>query len=375
MKIAIAHEWLTNMGGSEKVTINFKDIYPNAPVYTLLYNPDNLDQELRDIEVVTSFLQKFKKAKYNHQKYLPLMPFAWEQFDFSNYDVVLSSSSSCAKGIITSPATMHVCYCHSPMRYAWEFYWEYINRENVGKMKSRLIALIMNYIRLWDVTSSKRVDYYIANSQNVARRIYKHYRREADVIHPPVKTKYFTISDNDDDYYLIVARLVGYKRLDLAVEAFNELKKPLIIIGEGSQMDYLKSIAKDNIKFLGRQSDDVIKDYYAKCRAFIFPGEEDFGITPVEAQASGRPVIAFKKGGALETILENDTGVFFEEQTVNSVKDAINKFENIKFDKRKIRKHALEFDEEIFKSKIKKYINEKYIEYNREIEKKGNIYL
>ena len=372
-KIAIAHDWLTNMGGAEKVVINFKQIYEEAPIYTISYNDKNLDKELRNIDVRTSFIQKFPKGNKKHQMYLPFMPTAWEQFDFNDYDVVLSSSSSCAKGIITSPDTVHICYCHSPMRYAWEFYNEYMERENLGKLKKLLIKYIMNYIRIWDRASADRVDYYIANSKNVAKRIYKHYGIEADVIHPPVKGSYFNISDIDEDYFLIVSRLVPYKRVDLAVEVFNELGLPLVVIGGGSQLEYLKSIAKPNVKIMGRQSDEVIKEHYAKCRAFIFPGEEDFGITPLEAQASGRPVIAYGKGGALETVLEGKTGIFFEEQSKESLKDAISKFNNMTWNKQEIRSHALTFDEEIFKEKIRNYVLEKSIEHDNKIRNIGTV--
>lgn len=372
-KIAIAHDWLTNMGGAEKVVINFKQIYEEAPIYTISYNEKNLDKELRNIDVRTSFIQKLPKGHKKHQMYLPFMPTAWEQFDFNDYDVVLSSSSSCAKGIITSPDTVHICYCHSPMRYAWEFYNEYMERENLGKLKKLLIKYIMNYIRIWDRASADRVDYYIANSKNVAKRIYKHYGIEADVIHPPVKGSYFNISDIDEDYFLIVSRLVPYKRVDLAVEVFNELGLPLVVIGGGSQLEYLKSIAKPNVKIMGRQPDEVIKEHYAKCRAFIFPGEEDFGITPLEAQASGRPVIAYGKGGALETVIDGETGIFFEQQTVASLKDAILKFEMVEWNKENIREHALKFDEEIFKAKIKAYIEEKSKEYKNKIKEVGKI--
>ena len=295
--------------------------------------------------------------------YLPFMPTAWEQFDFNEYDVVLSSSSSCAKGLITSPDTVHICYCHSPMRYAWEFYNEYMEREGGGKLKRTLIKYIMNYIRIWDKASASRPDYYIANSKNVAKRIYKHYGIEADVIHPPVKGSYFNISDVDEDYFLMVSRLVPYKKVDLAVEVFNELGLPLVVIGGGKQLEYLKSIAKPNVKIMGRQPDEVIKEHYAKCRAFIFPGEEDFGITPLEAQASGRPVIAYGKGGALETVIEGKTGLFFKEQTKDSLKDAILKFNDMTWNKQEIREHALTFDEETFKAKIRQYVESKRKEY------------
>lgn len=364
MKIAIAHDWLTNMGGAEKVIINFTEIYPNAPIYTTVYNPQKLDESLQKVTVKTTFLQKLKGANKRHQSLLPLMPIAWEQLDFNDFDVVLSSSSSCAKGLVTSPDTMHVCYCHTPMRYAWEFYSEYLEREKIGFLKRKLIPIIMNYIRIWDVTSANRVDYFIANSENVARRIRKHYRRDAIVIHPPVRASYFNTSSIDKDYFLIVSRLVPYKRIDLAVEVFNELGLPLIVIGQGPQFEYLQGIAKDNVKLLGRQSDEVIKEHYAECRAFIFPGEEDFGITPLEAQASGRPVIAYGKGGALETVVEGKTGIFFKNQTKEDLIQAIKEFDKMCFDKNEIRNHALKFDESVFKQKIIDFISEKYNEFH-----------
>ena len=259
------------------------------------------------------------------------------------------------------------------MRYAWEFYNEYMEREGGGKLKRTLIKYIMNYIRIWDKASASRPDYYIANSKNVAKRIYKHYGIEADVIHPPVKGSYFNISDVDEDYFLIVSRLVPYKKVDLAVEVFNELGLPLVVIGGGKQLEYLKSIAKPNVKIMGRQPDEVIKEHYAKCRAFIFPGEEDFGITPLEAQASGRPVIAYGKGGALETVVAGKTGLFFKEQSKDSLKDAILRFNDMSWNKQEIREHALTFDEDIFKEKIRKYVDEKIIEYKNKINKVGDI--
>ncbi|MDL2292417.1 glycosyltransferase [Acholeplasma sp. OttesenSCG-928-E16] len=361
MKVAIVHDWLTNMGGAEQVVIELKKVFPDAPIYTTVYNPNNLASELRNIDVRTSFLQKKKKAINNHQKYFPFMPMAFESFNLNEYDVVISSSSSCAHGIVTNPDTLHICYCHTPMRYAWEFYYEYT--KSMKNIKKKFIKYFMNYMRIWDNVSSNRVDYFIANAHNVKKRINKHYRREADVIYPPIRTDMFNISNNDQDYYLVLSRLVPYKKIEIAVEACTKLNKKLYVIGSGPQMSSLKKIAGKQVEFLGRVSDDEIPKYYAECKAFLFPGEEDFGITPLEAQSAGRPVIAYKKGGALETIVENETGIFFNEQTAESLMDAIKRFETMSFDKEKIRKHALKFSDKRFKEEIKTYVLKKYQEH------------
>jgi len=286
MKVAIVHDWLTNMGGAEQVVINFKKIFKDAPIYTTFYTPDNLSEELKNIDVHTSYLQKKNKKVINHKKYFPFMPRAFEAFDLNDYDLILSSSSSCAKGVITNPNSIHICYCHTPMRYAWEKRDEYT--KNMGKLKKKLVDALLHYMRIWDVTSSNRVDYFIANSNEVKNRIRKHYKREAYVIHPPVRCEYFDISNIDGDYYLVLSRLVSYKRYDLAVKACKELNKKLVVIGEGPEKENLQKLAEgsSNITFLGRQPDDVVKKYMAECKALIFPGEEDFGIVPVEAQAS-----------------------------------------------------------------------------------------
>lgn len=361
MKLAIVHDWLTNMGGAEQVVINFKEIYKDAPIYTTFYNPNNLDDKLKNLDVKTSFLQK-KKMVTNHKKYFPLMPLAFENFDLNEYDVVLSSSSSCAKGVITKPGSIHICYCHTPMRYAWEKRDEYLN--GMGKLKKKLIKILLHYMRIWDYASSARVDYFIANSTEVQKRIKKHYKRDSIVINPPVRCNLFDISETDGDYYFIVSRLVGYKRFDLAVQACSQLGKKLVIIGDGPEKEKLMSLANENITFLGRQPDDVVKKYMSECKALLYPGEEDFGIVPVEAQACGRPVIAYGKGGVLDSVVPEKTGVFFKEQSVESLKEAILKFEKMSFDKQEIRKHALKFDESVFREKIQKYIEELQNENN-----------
>lgn len=365
MKVALIHDWLPFMGGAERVLINFVEMYPNAPIYTTICNKNKIDSPLKDSNIIVSSIQKNGKEINDHRRYFPFMPTAIESFDLNGYDIVLSSSSSVAKGVITNPNTMHVCYCHSPMRYAWEFSYEYAGKMAGGKgLKNKILNYFLTGMRLWDLATANRVDYFIANSENVAKRIWKHYKRESVVIHPPVRCKLFQMSDINEDYFLVVSRLQEYKRIDLAIEVCNELGIPLVVIGDGPDRQKLEKMAKGNIKFLGRESDEVIKEHYSKCKAFLFPGEEDFGITPLEAMASGRPVIAYGKGGALETVVEGKTGTFFKEQTKESFKEAVLRFQDMKFDKNEIRKHAEKFDEEIFKRKMKTFIDEAYEEFN-----------
>lgn len=363
MKIALVHDWLPTMGGAERVLSNFVELYPDAPIYTLICNHSKMEEPIKSSKIITSYLQKKNKECNNHRKLFPFMPTAIESFDLNEFDLVISSSSCVAKGVITNPNAIHICYCHSPMRYAWEFSYEY-----AGKMtgKSKIVKKLLNYfltfMRVWDYSSAARVDYFIANSENVARRIKKHYKRDAVVIPPPVRCSLFNISDEDGDFFLVVSRFQEYKRVDIAIEACNRLGVKLKIVGDGPEAKRLKAMAGPNVEFLGRASDDEVKKLYAQCRAFLFPGEEDFGITPLEAMASGRPVIAFGKGGALETVVENKTGVFFYEQTADSLVEAIKKFEKMSFDKNELREHAKLFDEEVFKERIKAFVEEKYNE-------------
>lgn len=366
MKIALVHDWLPFMGGAERVLTNFLEIYPDAPIYTTICNRSKIDGILREADIITSYLQKKNKEIKNHRKLFPLMITAIESFNLNDYDIVLSDSSSVAKGAITPPDTIHICYCHSPMRYAWEFSHEYAGKmAGKGALKHKLLNYFLTFMRIWDYSSAARVDYYIANSENVAKRIWKHYRREAVVIHPPVRCSLFNISEEDGEFFLCVSRLQEYKRLDLAVQACTKLGVKLKVIGDGPDKDKIKAMAGPTVEFLGRVSDDIIKENYAKCRALIFPGEEDFGITPLEAMASGRPVIAYGKGGALETVVDGKTGVFFSEQNIDSLIDAIQRFENMSFDKDELRKHAESFDDEIFKTKIKAFVDEKVYEHHQ----------
>ncbi|TDX59263.1 glycosyltransferase family 4 protein [Orenia marismortui] len=363
MKVAIVHDWLTNMGGAERVISYLHSLFPTAPIYTLVYNEDKMDDEFKEMDIRTSFLQKIPFSKTNYQKLLPLMPLAVEQFDFSEYDLVISSSTSVAKGIITNTDTVHICYCNTPMRYAWDMYHFY--RKDKNPIFRGIISIIMNYIRIWDRVSADRVDYFIANSNNVAKRIKKHYRRESKVIYPPVNTDFYTPNDKSEDFYLVVSRLVPYKRIDIVIKAFNQLGLPLKIIGDGSEFDNLKNIARDNIEFKGRVSDQEVRNYYRKCKAFIFPGEEDFGITPVEAQACGKPVIAYGKGGVLETIIDGETGKFFYQAKVESLLAAVKEFEKDidSYDSETIRNHAFKFSRDEFKEKIINLVEEAYKGY------------
>ncbi len=365
LKVAIVHYWLVNMRGGEKVVEALGELYPDADIFTLVVDPEGMSEGILRHRIVPSFVQKIPGAVKHYQSLLPLFPTALEQFDLSGYDLVISSESGPAKGVLTRPETCHICYCHTPMRYLWDMYHEYKNAS--GPVKKLLMPLLTHYLRQWDQLSANRVDYFIANSSHVARRIAKHYRREAEVIHPPVDTGDFSIAPKTGDFYLMVGQLVRYKRPEIAVKAFSGTGRPLVVIGEGEELASLKRMAGSNVKFFGRQPFEVIQEHYARCRAFIFPGEEDFGITPVEAQASGRPVIAYGKGGALETVVEGQTGVFFREPTADSLNTALERFEAMEngFDPEAIRVHSLTFDRGRFLEQMKVFIEGKLMEHRK----------
>jgi glycosyltransferase involved in cell wall biosynthesis len=363
MKVALVHDYLNQMGGAERVVLAFHEMFPDAPLYTSIYDPERVDPVFRQMDIRTSFMQKFPLVTKHHQPYLPFYPFAMERFDLRGYDLVLSSSSAFGKGVITRPGTMHICYCHTPMRWCWN-YDEYVEREHLGGMARRILPFYITRLRLWDQASSMRVDHFIANSPVVAERIHKYYRRDAVIIPPPVEASRFLFdpATQPEDYFLIVSRLVPYKRIDLAIEACNRLHVPLIIVGSGRDLERLKSLAGPTIRFLGRLSDEEVLYYYAHCRAFLFPGEEDFGITPLEAHASGRPVVAYGAGGALASVIDGVTGTFFHEQTADSLIAALASFDERLYDPQTIRNHALEFDVPRFRRCILQFIEAKMSE-------------
>ncbi len=355
-KIALVHDYLVQYGGAERVLECFTELFPYAPVYTIVYDKISMHGKFSEKDIHASFLQKFSLARKRHRLFPLLMPIAIEQFDFSKYDIVLSDSSSYAKGIVTRPETLHICYMHTPMRYAWDDCQKYTQDFSFPGLVKKFIPLAMNYIRIWDKVSADRVDRFIANSNFVAKRIKKYYRKDAIVVHPPVDVGNFYISDEHKGYFLMVGRLIAYKRHDIAISAFNKLGLPLKIIGRGPEMKRLKKTAKSNIEFLGRVSDEELAKYYSECRAFIFPQEEDFGIVAIEAMASGRPLIAFRGGDIPEHMEEGKTGIFFENQTARDIVEAVKKFRDEDYDSKHIRFQALKFDREIFKSKIKDYV-------------------
>lgn len=352
MRVALVHDWLTGMRGGEKVLEVFCELYPDADLYTLLHLPGSVSRTIESMKIHTSFLQRlpFVSSRYRH--YLPLFPLAIESFDLHDYDLVISLSHCVALGVVTRPDTCHICYCFTPMRYIWDMSREYFGVGRTGRLNRVLIPLFLNRLRMWDVTASHRVDHFIAISRYVASRIRKCYRRGSSVIYPPVETHRFQPIGEHDDYYLIVSALSPYKRLDVAIEACNRTGDRLIIIGSGPCERQLRKMAGPSVTFLGWQSDSVVAEYMGRCRAFLFCGEEDFGITVLEAHAAGRPVIAYKAGGALETVIDGESGVFFDRQTPESLQTAIEKSSARNYQTEKIRDHARQFDRKLFSERL-----------------------
>ncbi|MCK4892198.1 MAG: glycosyltransferase [Candidatus Pacebacteria bacterium] len=370
-KVALVHDFLTYFGGAEQVLASLHNLYPEAPIYTLLYDKNKMERYFPDAKIKTSFLNKLPKFIRKRKKYLlPLMPTAAETFDLRDFDTIISSSSSFGKGIITKPKTIHICYCHAPTRFLWDWHYNYLNENKIKGIKRILILPLLHYMRMWDKSASERVDQFVANSQNTANKIKKFYRRESVVIYPPALTGKLKVHKvkspssrtvrlgRKNDYFLIISRLSPYKKIDIAVETFNKLGLPLIIIGDGQDRKRLEKMAEKNIKFLGFQPEEKLSQYYQNCYAFIFPGEDDFGITPIEAMSFGKPVLAFRKGGLIETMLEGVTGEFFDNPIPEILADGIRRLKNNynNYNPERIKQHAEKFSRKKFEENMKNVI-------------------
>jgi len=356
MKIALVHDHLTQEGGAEKVLRVLHDVFPDSPIYTLVYDKKKMDTDMHDKKVVPSFLQKWPLGVRKYQWFLMWMPAATESYNLDNFDLVISSSSAFAKGIITKPQTKHICYCHTPTRYLWTDSQTYVQGLNQNRLIKKFIPFALSKLRLWDKIAADRVDLFIANSNTVKKRIKKYYGKDSQVIFPPVETSKYNISNEVQNYFLAGGRLVPYKRFDLIVTAFNRLNMQLKIFGTGPDYKRLKKMAKKNIQFEGNVSEEQKAKLYSQCKAYINPQEEDFGITAVEAMAAGRPVLAFKSGGALDTVIENKTGLFFSRQNWEDLAYKILHFNKFQFNPHEIREHARQFDVEVFKDKVKQLV-------------------
>lgn len=365
IKSALVHDWFYTNGGAEKCIQSFLNINPEFELYGLIDFLSDKDREeiINGKFVNTSFIQNLPTAKSNHRKFLPLFPLAVEQFDLSQYDLILSSSASVAKNVLTHSNQLHICYCHSPMRYAWDLYHQYLKEANLTSgLKGWFAKYILHRMRIWDATASNRVDYFIANSNFIAKRIAKVYNRKADVIYPPVNTQAFELHEQKEDYYFTASRMVPYKKIDAIVEAFTQMPdKRLVVIGEGPDFQKIKAKATKNIELLGYQPFPVLREHMQKAKAFVFAAEEDFGIVPVEAQACGTPVIAYGRGGSLETVIPGKTGAFFYTQSSEAIKNAVKTFEKEqdRFLPSNIRTHALSFSTHRFETEIQNFINQK----------------
>ena len=369
MKTAIVHDWFVSYAGSERVVESLTNVWKDADVFVLFNLLNESDQKIvvKDKIPHTSFLNKFNLIKKHHRKFLPLFPYAIEQFDFSHYDLVISSSHAVAKGILTNSNQLHICYCHTPIRYAWDLMHQYLREANLTTgIKGVIAKSILHYIRVWDSATANRPDFYIANSNYIAKRIHKIYKRESTVIYPPVDTDKFICESNKDSYYLTASRLVPYKRINLIAEAFTKMPdKKLLIIGDGPEEEKIKAVSGNNIEFLGYKSGEALVNYMQKAKAFVFAAEEDFGIMIVEALSCGTPVIAFSKGGASETVTDEENGILYPEQNAESIIEAVKRFElqMNKFDPHTISDSAKKFDRKIFEEKIKGFVDTKYNDF------------
>lgn len=371
MKVAIVQEWLVTVGGSDKVVKAILDVFPDADIYTLVAKKEVCDELGIPWEKVhTSFIQKMLLGTKKHRAYLPLFPFAIEQFDLRGYDIVISSSHCVAKGVLTKADQLHICYCHSPIRYCWDMYNEYLEESHLDKgFKSWLVRLMLHPIRQFDAIAGSRVDYYISNSDYVGQRIRKTYRRKATTIHPNIDISNFELCNDKQEYYLASSRLVAYKKIDTIIEAFNQMPdKKLVVIGGGPNLEAYRKLANANVTVMGYQPFDVLKDKMQHAKAFVFAADEDFGMIPIEAQSCGTPVIAYGHGGSLETVNGGKTGLFFDEQTPEAIVEAVNRFEAMgsqPFAPADCRQWAEGFSEERFKREIKEFVEKKYEEFKK----------
>ncbi len=354
-KIALVHDYFVQMGGAERVAEAMHDSFPSAPVYTTVALPKGLPGGLRTADIRTSPMQRLPSLERRFRHYFMLYPFAVENFDLSEYDLIFSSSSGYAKGVRRRRNAVHVCYCHTPMRWVWR-YDDYVAREGFGGTVRAALPSLLWGLRKWDLRASRQPNYYIANSRLVAQRIKKIYGREAFVIPPPIDVQRFEMANEVGDYYLVLSRLMPYKRIDLAIEACKRANRRLLVIGDGPDRGRLEKLADDRIEFLGRQPDSIVNYYAARCRALLFPGEEDFGMAPLEVNAAGRPVIAFRGGGAVETVVEGVTGVFFDQQNSLSLAQAIEEFEGLKWRQEDLRHHAEKFDRNVFAFRVLQFL-------------------
>lgn len=361
MRLAIVHDYLNQMGGAERVLKVLHHIYPDAPVYTTIYEPSLVDPEFKRMDIRTTFMQRLPFVHRHHQPFLPVFPFAIESIDLREYDVVLSMSSAWSKNVLTRPETCHICYCLAPMRFAWSFQEYAAGEKGIARWQKPLLHPLLMALRAWDVAGANRVDRFIGISSTVNRRIKKYYRRDAALIHPPVETHSYAggvAEAGDDGYFLIAARLVPYKRIDLAIQACNQLGAPLKIIGIGRDRERLQAMAGPTIEFLGWVDDATKRQHLRRCRAFLFPSEEDFGIAPVEALASGRPVVAYAAGGALDLIQEGMNGLFFRQQTSEALVEVLKRVPEQAWDSAAISQHAAQFDAQTFESKLRRFVDE-----------------
>ncbi|PKL36853.1 glycosyltransferase family 4 protein [Candidatus Peregrinibacteria bacterium HGW-Peregrinibacteria-1] len=366
-KIALVFDWMTTYGGAEKVNLQLHRMFPEAPIFTSIYNPKKI-KGFEKAKIYTSFINKLPLAKNRHQIYLSLMPQAYENFDLSNFDIVISSSHSCAKGIITKPETLHISYCHAPMRYAWGEWTKYITDYKMNPLLKYFGKKQIHKIRIWDRLSAERVDSFISNSTTTQRRINKYYKKQSTVIFPSINANEYEINEDIGDYYLAVGRLIPYKKFDLLIESFKKNKLPLKIVGTGISENDLREQAAGhkNIEFLGHTSNSQLIKLYSQAKALIFPQLEDFGITPLESMASGRPVIAYGAGGALDTIIDGETGYYFKQQTPGALNETIQLFEKDieNFSATKIRQHSLKFHHDQFEKKFRDHLHTEWEKWN-----------